>query len=55
MCASQVGNLELVQELLQKSADVKAMDEVSIVYKVQLIFFKGISLKVLHMSVFMLL
>ncbi|XP_071489688.1 uncharacterized protein [Diadema antillarum] len=27
MCASQIGNRELVQELLQKGADVKAMDE----------------------------
>lgn len=28
MCAAQLGNLDLVKELLQREADVRAMDEV---------------------------
>ena len=31
MCAAQAGKLELVQELLDRGADIKAIDEVSLV------------------------
>ena len=31
MCAAQAGKLELVQELLHRGADVKAVDEVSVI------------------------
>ena len=30
MCAAQAGKLELVQELLERGADIKAIDEVSL-------------------------
>lgn len=32
MCAAQLGNLDLVKELLQREADVRAMDEVRLMF-----------------------